>query len=64
MPCSGIGRKWPRRIAEVATRLHIAPQDVRAMPFVDFREVMRLHGAKVKQTPDELSEQLRRLFDA
>jgi hypothetical protein len=49
-------------IATVAVRLHVSPNDVRSMLWVDFREVLRTMGAKVKKTPQELHAEIERLI--
>ena len=38
------------------------PNDVRSMLWVDFREVLRTMGAKVKKTPQELHAEIERLI--
>lgn len=54
--------EWPRLIATVAVRLGISPNEVRAMLWVDFREVLRAMGAKVRKTPQELQAEIERLI--
>ena len=62
MPGGGAQSEWPRLIATVAVRLGISPNDVRAMLWVDFREVLRAMGAKVRKTPQELQAEIERLI--
>lgn len=62
MPGGGAQSEWPRLIATVAVRLGISPNEVRAMLWVDFREVLRAMGAKVRKTPQELQAEIERLI--
>lgn len=62
MPESGSGNEWPGVIAAVAVRMQVSPNEVRSMLWVDFREVLKLYGVKVKQTPAEMNEQIKRIF--
>lgn len=62
MPGGGAESEWPRLIATVAVRLHVSPNEVRSMLWVDFREVLRTMGAKVKKTPQELHAEIERLI--
>lgn len=62
MPGGGAQSEWPRLIATVAVRLGISPNEVRTMLWVDFREVLRAMGAKVKKTPQELQAEIERLI--
>ena len=62
MPGGGARSQWPRVVAAVAIRLHCSPRDVREMLWVDFREVLKLCGVKVKKTPHELAEEIERFI--
>ena len=42
--------------------MNVSPNEVRSMLWVDFREVLKLYGVKVKQTPTEIEEQIQRIF--
>ena len=54
--------EWPRVVAAVAVRLQVSPNEVRSMYWVDFREVLKLYGVKVKKTPAELEAEIMRLL--
>lgn len=62
MSGGGAETEWPRLIATVAVRLGISPNEVRWMLWVDFREVLRTMGAKVKKTPQELQAEIERMI--
>jgi hypothetical protein len=62
MPGQGAGRQWARLIAAVAVRMGVSTNEVRRMAWVDLREVLRIYGVKVRQTPQELSESIERLI--
>jgi hypothetical protein len=62
MPEKSSGREWAPIVAAVAVRMNVSPNEVRAMLWVDFREVLKLYGVKVKQTPTEIEEQIQRIF--
>ena len=55
--------EWPRVVAAVAVRLQVSPNEVRSMYWVDFREVLKLFGVKVKKTPAELEAEIMRLLN-
>lgn len=55
--------EWPRVVAAVAVRLQVSPNEVRSMYWVDFREVLKLYGVKVKKTPAELEAEIMRLLN-
>ncbi len=55
-------REWARLVAAVSVRMQVSPNEVRSMLWVDFREVLKLYGVKVKQTPAEMNEQIERIF--
>ena len=63
MAGSSHNREWSRIIAAVAVRLHVSPNEVRDMQWTDFREVLRLMGAKVPQTPQEIQAEIKRMID-
>lgn len=42
--------------------MQVSPNEVRSMLWVDFREVLKLYGVKIKQTPAEMNEQIKRIF--
>jgi predicted nuclease of restriction endonuclease-like RecB superfamily len=63
MSRGGARSQWPRVVAAVAVRLHCSPQTVRDMLWVDFREVLRLFGVKVKKTPKELAAEIERFIN-
>jgi len=43
-------------------RLGISSNEVRSMLWVDFREMMRCLGAKIKKTPQELQAEIERFI--
>lgn len=63
MPRTGVEGKWPGIIAAVAVRLNVSPNEVRRMYWCDFRAILKAYGVKVQQTPDEFTEQIRRLMN-
>jgi hypothetical protein len=63
MPRRSLGREWAPLIASVAVRLHVSPETVRSMRWIDFREVLRCFGAKVQKTPQELSDEIARFIN-
>jgi len=63
VPGGGARSQWPRVIAAVACRLHCSPQEVRSMLWVDFREVLRVFGVKLKKTPQELAAEIERFIN-
>jgi hypothetical protein len=62
MSGGGADTEWPRLIASVAVRLGISSNEVRSMLWVDFREMMRCLGAKIKNTPQELQAEIERFI--
>ena len=44
-------------------RLNVSPNEVRRMYWCDFRAILKAYGVKVQQTPDEFTEQIRRLMN-
>lgn len=62
MPPTSSGSKWPGIIASVAVRMSLSPEDVRAMRYVDFREVLKVLKVPVKQTQSELQDQIERFI--
>lgn len=62
MPPTSPGSKWPRIVAAVAVRMSLSPEDVRAMRYVDFREVLKVLKVPVKQTQSELQDQIERFI--
>ena len=62
MPPAGARNEWPGIVAAVAVRLQVSPNEVRAMLWVDFREVLKLYGVKVRKTPAELEAEITRIF--
>jgi len=62
MSGGGADTEWPRLIASVAVRLGISSNEVRSMLWVDFREMMRCLGAKIKKTPQELQAEIERFI--
>lgn len=63
MPGRSPQSEWPRIVAAVAVRLQVSPNEVRSMYWVDFREVLKLFGVKVKKTPAELEAEIMRLLN-
>ena len=62
MPPASSQSKWPCIVAAVAVRMSLSPEDVRAMRYVDFREVLKVLKVPVKQTQSELQEQIERFI--